>query len=582
MTTAQNGLRLWPGVLIVTLTWLIRFGLPVLVPEALPYAVGGGLLGGLIVLGWWAFFSRAQGLERWGALAIIVAGLGVTSQFLHASITKGMMGMMFWIYAIPVASLGLVIWAVASRGFSAGLRRATMVVSMVLACGGWTMVRTNGMTGEAVSDFTWRWTPTAEERLLARPMEPVALVAKVVPEEPTVVPTVPVPAVVKPLASWAGFRGPNRDGALRGVSIETDWGAKPPVEMWRQPVGPGWSSLAVEGDRLYTQEQRGAEEAVSCYRVGTGKLVWRHVDAARFWESNAGAGPRGTPTLHNGRVYTFGATGILNALDAGDGAVKWSRDVPKDSEAKVPGWGFSSSPLVVDDLVIVAGGGRLVGYNLVTGEPRWLGPKGGSGYSSPHLVTIAGVRQIVLMSGPGATSLAVKDGARLWEHALPANARITQPALTAEGDLLLSDGEGNNLHRVAVSQGASGWTTEERWSSNGLKPYFSDFVIHKGHAYGFDGSILACLDLNDGKRKWKGGRYGHGQMILLADQDLLLVLTEEGELALVSAVAEGFAEKARFRAIEGKTWNHPVLVGDVLLVRNSEEMAAFRLATPRR
>ena len=172
----------------------------------------------------------------------------------------------------------------------------------------------------------------------------------------------------------------------------------------------------------------------------TGEPVWRHRDTARFWEANAGAGPRGTPTLSDGRVYTFGATGILNVLDAGDGAVVWSRNAASDTSAKVPYWGFASSPLVVDDVVIVAVEGALVAYDLTTGDPRWFGPDGGDGYSSPHLLTIDGVAQILLLSKAGAASVAPADGKLLWEHPWPGGTRIVQPALTADGNILISRG----------------------------------------------------------------------------------------------------------------------------------------------
>jgi outer membrane protein assembly factor BamB len=351
--------------------------------------------------------------------------------------------------------------------------------------------------------------------------------------------------------------------------------------LWRRAIGPGWSSFAVSGNLLYTQEQRGGDEVVSCYRMTTGEPVWRHRDATRFWESNAGAGPRGTPTLSNGRVYTFGGTGILNVLDAVSGAVVWSRNAASDVHAKAPMWGFSSSPLVVGDVVIVAAGGKLAAFDIATGQPRWTGGGGGLSYSSPHLATIDGVEQVVFMSGPGTTSVAPATGKVLWEYAWPGGA-IVQPAVTDDGDVLvntISMNGGIGLRRISIAHTSGGWTASERWTSIGLKPYFNDFVVHAGHAYGFDGSILSCIDLQDGTRKWKGGRYGNGQLLLLADQDLLLVLSEEGDLALVKATPDQFTEVARFpQALEGKTWNHPVVVRDVLLVRNDHEMAAFRLS----
>jgi outer membrane protein assembly factor BamB len=315
--------------------------------------------------------------------------------------------------------------------------------------------------------------------------------------------------------------------------------------------------------------------------VATGKPVWTHRDAVRFWESNGGAGPRATPTFSNDRVYTFGATGILNALDARDGSVVWSRNAASDTHTKIPGWGFASSPLVAGDVVIVATAGVLAGYDAATGHPRWFGPAGGSGYSSPQLATIDGVVQVLLLNTTGAISVAPADGKLLWKHAWKGDG-IVQPSVIAGSDVLIGSGSGLNsgmgIRRVAVTHGTGGWSAAERWTSAGLKPYFNDFVVHKGYAFGFDGGILACIDLADGTRKWKGGRYGHGQLIVLPDQDVLLVLSEEGALALVAAASDQFTELARFPAIEGKTWNHPVLAGDVLLTRNGEEMAAFRLS----
>jgi outer membrane protein assembly factor BamB len=280
-------------------------------------------------------------------------------------------------------------------------------------------------------------------------------------------------------------------------------------------------------------------------------------------------------------VYTLGATGILNALDAANGALLWSHNAVHDTGVKDPGWGFTSSPLVVNDLVVVATSGRLVAYDAATGRRRWLGPTGGAGYSSPHSITIDGVPQILLLRGARTISVSPADGTLLWEYVWQPSASIVQPAVAENGDLLIASADtmgGVAIRRLAIAHKADGWKTEERWTSRGLKPYYNDLVVHKGHAFGFDGGILACIDLADGARKWKGGRYGHGQLVLLPDEDLLLVVSEEGEVALVNAKPDQFTEVARFKAIEGKTWNHPAMVRDILLVRNGEEMAAFRLA----
>ncbi len=561
---AQKKLRLWPGIIAAILLLIFKFIIPRIVPDSLAIAMFGGLLFGLIILVWWAFFSRAKGLDRLGVILLMIIAIILTRFFLHQSIAEAGMGLLFPILAMPFLTLAFVLCVVITSRLKLKIQRISIIIVVLLACSAWTLIRTGGINNDGASDFFWRWTKSPEEQMLDQieneMMGQLATIGTNIKE-----------------ADWPGFRGRNRDSIIHGIKIETDWTTSPPVELWHRPVGPGWSSFAVSGDLFFTQEQRGEDEVVSCYNIKTGKTVWLHKDATRFWESNAGAGPRGTPTLVNGRLYALGATGILNVLNAGDGSAIWARNVAEDTETKVPIWGFSSSPLVLEDMVIVAAAGSIIGYDLASGEPIWKKSAEGDCYSSPHLFDIDGVKQILLQNVKGVLSVLPTDGTLLWEHEW-SGYPIVQPAMTSDGDLLISVDERSGIRRIAVTQTDDEWTIEERWTSDRVKPYFNDSVIHKGFIYGFDGRSLACMDIENGERKWKGGRYGRGQFILLADQDLLLVISEKGKLALVKAIPDEFTELVQVPAIKGKTWNHPVLVDDILLVRNAAEMAAFQLS----
>ncbi|MCB1042986.1 MAG: PQQ-like beta-propeller repeat protein [Acidobacteria bacterium] len=550
-------MRLWPGFCLLALQWGLRFGLPLILEDGIPYAILGSLALGVLIMLWWAFFSKTpHGIRWWALLAMVLAPI-IVRPLIHPSINTGMMGMMYPVYVVPTLCLALVGWALIGRNWQKRRQLLTLPVFMLLAAGAWTLVRTGGFTGDVDQDFAFRWTPTPEELMLAqaKPLNEASAIAFVTPE-------------------WPGFRGPRQDGSVSGTSIHSDWLTHPPEELWRSSIGPGWSSFAVQGDYFYTQEQRGEVETVSCYRMASGAAVWRHEDPVRFWESNAGAGPRSTPTLDRGMVFALGATGLVNALDATSGALLWQRDAAAETEVATPDWGFSGSPVVSGETLLVPVAGTLIAYQRLTGDPLWQGPKSGVSYCTPQLFESGSGLQVLQLHEGGLTSFAPQDGQILWEYPWKGYP-IIQPAVLSSSELLVAVTAESGLRRLNLEDPLS--APQEVWTTQGLKPYFNDFVVHGDYAYGFDGRILACIELTSGERVWKGGRYGNGQLILLTDQDLLLVLSERGDLALVQAKPDEFKEWARVPALKGKTWNHPVLVNGTLLVRNAEEMAAFRL-----
>jgi outer membrane protein assembly factor BamB len=340
----------------------------------------------------------------------------------------------------------------------------------------------------------------------------------------------------------------------------------------------------VVGTRLYTQEQRGEDEVVVCYDTRSGAELWTHADVARFTEVVAGPGPRATPTFHEGKIYAQGAAGRLNCLDAATGTRLWTRDIVADSGAKVPPWGFASSPLVVQGVVTVFAGGpddkSVLGYHASSGELAWSAGQGQLSYCSTQHARLGGVDQLLIATDAGLTAFEPARGTVLWRHDWPVEgmARIVQPALVDGSDLLVGTGMGIGTRRLHFGLEGDTGGPQELWTSKAIKPYYNDLVVHRGNIYGFDGNFFTCVSLEDGKAKWRARGYGNGQVLLLADQDLLLVLSEKGEVALLEASPNGQKELGRFQAVEGKTWNHPVVAHGNLFVRNGEEVACYRLA----
>ena len=432
--------------------------------------------------------------------------------------------------------------------------------------GYWDTVRNDGVTGDFQGTLSWRWEPTAEELFLAQ-LSDGANDAKMI-DAPLAAP------------EWPCFRGPKRDSVQPDVVLAEDWEATPPAELWRTLIGPGWSSIAVAGSRLFTQEQRGDNEVVSCYHADDGSSLWIHAYPARFWESVAGAGPRATPTLDEGRLFALGAEGLLHRLDPVTGDVVWQRDLKTDAGREPPTWGFSASPLVVDDVVIVHAGGPadkgVLAYDCDSGDLRWSAPAGDHSYSSPHLADVAGRTCVLMLTNAGMTFIDPGQGALIWEYVWPYEGyRVVQPLQVDATSLLLGTSIAGGTRRIEVRADGESFKAEEIWTSRWMKPAFNDYVAHQGHLYGFDQNVFGCIDLATGERQWKRGRYGNGQVLLLPAADQLLVISESGEIVLLRATSDDLQELARHKMLEGKTWNHPVLVGDRLYVRNGAEAACY-------
>jgi outer membrane protein assembly factor BamB len=388
----------------------------------------------------------------------------------------------------------------------------------------------------------------------------------------------PSPATVMTSSYWRSFRGPDRDGHYGQRPVRTEWGPAL-TPLWKQPVGGGFASFVIADGLAFTLEQRGGRELAAAYDLVTGRERWTTAWNALFQEN--GAGPRATPAWHDGRLYVLGATGEFRALDAATGRTLWRTDILADADAGNMEFGMSASPLVVGNTVVVMPGGAngqsVAAYDRQSGTRVWTALDDRATYSSPMLVTLAGVRQVLAFTATRLVGLSPQDGQLLWEWPWSTANQASQPLIAGPDRVFISSGSGTEAAMLQVAAGADGQlTARELWRTTRMNNNFSSSVLHDGFIYGLDGSILACVDASTGELKWKGGRYGAGQLLLASGH--LIVLTEQGELALVRADPTAHQEITRFPAIEGKTWNHPAISDGILLIRNTEEMAAFDLA----
>ena len=460
------------------------------------------------------------------------------------------------------------------------------------------LFRFEGFNGDMWPRFVLRTSPTAEERLIQfltdskQKPTPTTKPKKEVDQKTTQQLDPPSGSEPEPMVEqlvadkndWTGFRGANRDGIVN-AQYEFDW-IQPLNEVWRHPVGRAWSSFAVVGGYGFTQEQREQGESVVCYQVATGATIWRHSDPVRFDEAMGGVGPRATPTFSDGHLYTLGATGVLNCLNATNGDVVWQRNILDDADvANIP-WAMAGSPLVVDHLVIVNPGGKngngVIAYEKETGKRAWSAGNDQASYSAPVYREVLGTAQVVIFDGVGLAGHSIDDGRQFWKVDWSNDAKVNaaQPIVLDGNSIFVGSGYGRGSGLIEFAQDADRITTNVKWSSPRFKLKFNAAVQDRFYAYGIDEGVLSCIDMRDGSMQWKRGRYGYGQLVRVGD--MLVIQTEQGDVAFVRATPKEFEEVQITKALSTKSWNHPVIWKNLLIVRNAEECVCYEISGTKR
>ncbi len=375
---------------------------------------------------------------------------------------------------------------------------------------------------------------------------------------------------------WPQFRGAQRDGTSAESGLARNWPESGPPVVWKKSIGDGFSEVLVADDRVFVLLADDESELAAALDAASGDEKWRTVLGPRFKEV-FGDGPRATPVLSDGVLYTLTSEGRLRALRAGDGEVIWSVDLVETYGSKVPRRGFAASPLVEGDLLVVEAGGAegkaFVAFDKKSGEERWAAGEGAAGYSSGFAVNIDGVRQLVFARTATSEIVALlPDGKMYWRYEWKAGP-IAMPVLVPPNRIFVSSGQdiGASLLQIDARDGVP--VVSEAWASRSMKNHFGSSVLVGDHIYGFDNATLRCLSATTGERVW--ARRGFGKGTLVAADGLLYVLSDSGVLALIEATPEEYREKARFQAMTGKAWTAPALAYGRLYVRDQDELSCL-------
>jgi outer membrane protein assembly factor BamB len=508
-------------------------------------------------------------------LVLIVRGTDIFADHAVANVAT-------WIISFIAVTI-IAVWFLCLSGYGWKSRLLALAGSVLVLALLAALFRIERVTGELAPFFALRFSQKSD-RLLQPPVFDAALA-----EKPN------VDLLTTTGDDFPQFLGPRRSAAVEHVKLARNWTDRPPQLVWRHEIGAGWPAFSIVNGHAVTMEQRGDLEMVTCYDLKTGKLEWAHSSAARYEKLEAGVGPRSTPTIDQGMVYALGALGHLMCIDGATGKCRWEKDLltefgitSADEAATVP-WGRAASPLVVGEKVIVPVGGRkgqnlvsLAAYDKHTGALLWEGGKRQISYSSPSYASLAGAEQILSVNEDTVSGHAVNTGKVLWDYPWPghtnADPNVSQ-AVPIQPDLVfLSKGYGQGAMLLKLEPATDNTLAAQVVWKNPkvLKTKFSNVAMLEGCVYGLSDGILECVQLSTDQSKWKQGRYGHGQILLVSD--LLLVLTEEGEVVQIEAVPDRPNNVlGRFQAINGLTWNNFALYGPYLLVRNAEEAACYKL-----